>query len=103
MGERINQYTERVVEGWLESDYKVKPGEFLTFVEDGKAVAVDFLCPCGCGSECYTPVVQEGSPPPNNHTWTYSRGPNGPTLRPSILYTSGCKSHFHITDGRPQW
>lgn len=73
------------------------PGVMWVFEENGQVVAVDFLCPCGCGSSCYTPMHQ-------NHPrcWSYEKGPNGPTIRPSIRYTGGCKAHFTITDGKVQ-
>lgn len=59
---------------------------------DAKIVAVEFLCPCGCGSSCYTPL--EG---PHPHCWSYSPGP---TLTPSIRFLGGCKAHFNITNGK---
>lgn len=72
-------------------------GVMWVFVEDDKVVSVDFLCPCGCGHSCYTPLGL-------NHPrrWEYEQGKNGPTLRPSIRYTGGCKAHFTITDGKVQ-
>lgn len=81
------------------------PEEFWVFAEDdGSVSAVTFRCPCGCGSECYTPVTDatKGQPKTERH-WLYSRGPNGATLSPSIRYTSGCKAHFNITDGRAEF
>lgn len=75
------------------------PDELWALMDkDGKVEAVEFLCPCGCGGGGYMPV-NEG-PPPGNRVWGYNKGPNGPTLTPSIRYLSGCKSHFNITDGK---
>lgn len=73
-------------------------GTMWVFMEGDKPEAVNFLCPCGCGSECYTPLGL-------NHPrkWEYEKGPNGPTLKPSIRYTGGCKSHFNITNGKVVW
>jgi hypothetical protein len=72
------------------------PGVMWVFMEGDTPVAVNFLCPCGCGAECYTPL--EG---PRPHKWAYSKGPNGgPTLSPSIRYLGGCKAHFNIEDGK---
>lgn len=68
------------------------PGVMWVFVEDGEPVAVDFLCPCGCGNSCYTPLRMN-----HPHRWEYSPGP---TLAPSIRYLSGCKAHFFITSGK---
>ena len=70
-------------------------GVMWVFVENDAPVSVDFLCPCGCGSSCYTPL--RGNHP---QRWEYSKGPNGPTLKPSIRYFGGCKAHFTITDGK---
>lgn len=71
------------------------PGVMWVFMENGVPVSVDFRCPCGCGSSCYT--VLRGNHP---QRWDYSLGPNGPTLTPSIRYLGGCKAHFNITDGK---
>ena len=72
-------------------------GEFWVIEEDGKVTAVTFLCPCGCGHETYTPVTDatKGEAKTERH-WLYSAGP---TLTPSIGFTSGCKAHFNITNG----
>lgn len=68
------------------------PGVMLVFYENDKPHMVEFLCPCGCGKTCPTYLGQQ-SP----RHWEYSPGP---TLRPSMKYTSGCKAHFTITDGK---
>jgi hypothetical protein len=75
-----------------------KQGEILVFVEGGVVQSVDFLCPCGCGKSCYTPVTEKPEPT-HSRQWCFSRGENGVTLTPSIRYTGGCKTHFNITDG----
>jgi Family of unknown function (DUF6527) len=67
------------------------PGVMYVFMLDGEPYSCDFLCPCGCGSSCYT--VFKGSHP----RCCYSPGP---TLTPSIRYLDGCKAHFNITDGK---
>jgi hypothetical protein len=74
------------------------PGVMWVYMLDGKVEAVNFLCPCGCGSQCYTPVDESG--PTTGRCWGFSRGQNGPTLTPSIRYLGGCKAHFNITDGK---
>lgn len=76
----------------------LRPGSFWAYIEDSKVVAVDFLCPCGCGHSCYTPVTDanQGQAKTERH-WLYS---SGPTLSPSIRYLGGCKAHFNITNGR---
>lgn len=80
-----------------ESKLPILPGEMHVYLENEIAQGVNFLCPCGCGHETYTPVTQDEKEP---HHWQFSRGPNGPTLSPSIRWLSGCKVHFNITDGK---
>lgn len=78
--------------------HKPAVGEIWVMVgPDDKVEAVDFLCPCGCGNSCYTPVDEDAK---LERHWQFSRGPNGVTLSPSIRYLSGCKAHFNITDGK---
>lgn len=62
--------------------------------------AVNFLCPCGCGSECYTPVTDAAKGEPKmDHHWHYNYTPSGGvTITPSIRYVGGCKAHFNITN-----
>lgn len=76
-----------------------EPGIMWVFVLDGRVEAVDFRCPCGCGMTCYTPITKAGVNHPRPR-WHFSRGPNGPTISPSIRYLGGCKAHFTITDGK---
>ena len=94
----IESYIEKKIRfGEAPSAQELKPGDFWVLIDDdGKVESVDFLCPCGCGSECYTPVVIKGMPKLERH-WVYE---SGPTLTPSIRYLSGCKAHFNITNGK---
>lgn len=73
-------------------------GVMWVFMEGETAEAVEFLCPCGCGKSIYTPLHA-----PHPQRWAYQRGPNGPTITPSIRWTAGCKAHFNITDGQVVW
>lgn len=91
-------YTERRI--LFGQDYDLVPGEMLVLCnESSEPQAVNFLCPCGCGSGGYTRLVTKDRPrrPDDQangiHLWEYSPGP---TLHPSIRYTGGCKSHFNI-------
>lgn len=98
MGQSITEYIEQV-HNFPHTDGSPKDNEFWVLLSDGRAQAVTFRCPCGCGSECYTPVTdatkgQVKSP----REWLFSREADGkPTLSPSIRYLGGCKAHFNIT------
>ena len=99
MGEQIKEYAKREVQFGREVPDPIPPGEIFVFVENGVVQSVDFLCPCGCGVSCYTPVVVEGQPK-HSRQWIYSEKDGKVTLSPSIKFTGGCKSHFNITEGR---
>ena len=74
-----------------------EPGVMTVITENGVPVMVNFLCPCGCGMECPTHVVEPGKPRPPRR-WVYSPGP---TLSPSIRWVGNtCHAHFKITDGK---
>ncbi len=75
--------------------------EFWVILNQGVVESVTFLCPCGCGRECYTPVTPKGTPKTERH-WMFSRdkASGKVTLSPSIRYIGGCKAHFNITDGK---
>ena len=84
-----------------DSGAEILPGEMHVYLLAEEPQAVNFICPCGCGSHCYTPITtkarqRDGQRP----MWDFSHGPNGPTLTPSIRWTGGCKAHFNITDGK---
>jgi len=88
--------------GEVPNDMRVQSDTFVVMSDENGVCAVDFQCPCGCGSECYTPVTDatKGQPKTERH-WLFSRGPTGRvTLSPSIRYTGGCKAHFNIEDGK---
>lgn len=97
---KIDSYVEKRVE-FGKVDEKLEPGVMLVMVEGDVVQAVDFLCPCGCGAECYTPIVGPERPRKSNRPiWDYAPGP---TLSPSIRFTGGCKAHFNITNGKTVW
>jgi len=67
--------------------------------EDGERWCVGVRCPCGCGHAIELLVIAEAKP-----RWDISVSADAyPTLRPSVWLRSGCKSHFHIRDGRILW
>lgn len=68
---------------------------------DGVADMCEYICPCGCNMPCPTFFTNGGRQrTPDRHLWDFSRGPNSPTLSPSVRHTGGCKAHYNITDGR---
>jgi Family of unknown function (DUF6527) len=94
----ITEYREENVVWGSDSVPVPAPGVMQVYVKDGVPLMVDFLCPCGCGSTCPTPLVCPDSVRRHReHEWNYS---SGPTLTPSIRYLSGCKAHFNITSGK---
>ena len=72
--------------------------------EQSDVYAVDFVCPCGCGHTCFTPVCSMDDKRAaqaagiKKHAWGFD--PATLTLNPSIRWLSGCKAHFNIENGR---
>lgn len=85
-----------------EADTPLQPGIMRVLYTNGVPTMCNYLCPCGCGMECPTffPVKGGRQRTPQRHLWDFSKGPNGPTLSPSVRHTSGCKWHYNITDGK---
>jgi hypothetical protein len=79
----------------------LEPGVMRVLWKDGVADMVEYLCPCGCSSPCPTFMPNAlRQRTPDRHLWEFSKGPNGPTLSPSVRRTGGCKAHYTITDGK---
>lgn len=106
MGTPIKSYTPKRYE-FGDDDRPVPAlGEMqVIYNEDGSIYAVDFLCPCGCERNCFTPVcTMAEKQDPNasqrlkNRCWGFD--PNTITIIPSIRYLSGCKWHFNVTNGQ---
>lgn len=75
-----------------------KPGVlYLAIDDDGKPYYSEALCPCGC-SELFNLSHIE------TFGWAITVDDKGrPDISPSILRTTGCRSHFFIKKGRVQW
>lgn len=98
VGKKILEYKPKVINFPVASSEVVPPGDFWILKDkEGKLEAVTFRCPCGCGSECYTPVVPSGQPKVERH-WLFDEATT--TISPSIRYLSGCKAHFNIENGK---
>ena len=62
-----------------------------------------YLCHCGCGEKIYIPVVPEGTPVTNEHSWMISIRDEKVTLDPSLLNRIPCGSHYFIRDSEVVW
>jgi hypothetical protein len=86
---------------WPPEREPLAPGIMRVLYVNGMPEMCDYLCPCGCGMPCPTYFENDHRKrTPERHLWDFSKGPNGPTLSPSVLHTGGCKSHYNITDGK---
>ena len=83
---------------------QVEAGVMEVLEEDGKIIAVNFMCPCGCGDNCFLYIDQNRDNPSRPRpTWGYT---TGPTLTPSIFSKkelNGCGAHFYIEKGLVRW
>lgn len=81
-------------------DDLVNPGDFIfTTARDYEGHAgMIFLCPCGCKSP--RSVVFRGAPNRDGRpSWQWNGNEDKPSLRPSLLATTGCRWHGFLTDG----
>lgn len=98
--EFITKYVERPF-AWGENRPAVSPGVMHVIREGDQVCAVEFCCPCGCGTPCYTPIASVHYEK-NNHVWDW--GGENNWFSPSIRRNAACKSHFFIKkDGTVQW
>ena len=63
--------------------------------QDGKPSVLMISCPCGCKEVIHVPVAKNHG----GHGWEWNDSVEKPTLRPSILRTSGCRWHGYLTKG----
>lgn len=100
---REESYTADAEGCWpLEARGKPLPGILWVLYVNGVPVMSEHVCPCGCGAKI--PTFLQSEPKwkfsPKDGLWSFNKGPNGPTLSPSIRILGGCKSHYNITDGK---
>lgn len=63
--------------------------EGIVYVCERENIA-QMRCPCGCGDVIYINLIPDTHP-----GWTIT----GNTIKPSLNRSSGCRSHFSITNG----
>ena len=84
-----------------EASKPLEPGVMRVLYVNGIPQMCEYLCPCGCGMPHPTFFPTDNRQrTAERHLWDFSRGPNGPTLSPSVRCLGGCKSHYNITDGK---
>lgn len=76
------------------------PARDLVLLHDGSEHwSVGMQCPCGCKETIELMLLKEAKP-----RWQLTINKEGqPSLRPSILRRTGCRSHFWIRAGRVEW
>lgn len=69
-------------------------------VQDGlEPESLAFKCPCGCSSIIILNLLKDASP-----KWEFEITlENNLIVLPSIWRTTGCKSHFFVTDSKIKW
>jgi hypothetical protein len=71
------------------------------FGHDGKPIALNFVCPCGCA------LVSTISFCGQHPRWHFDGNEERPTLTPSVQITHGCRWHGHLVAGvwqtMPNW
>lgn len=74
------------------------PGTFMfttRYDADGHAGMI-FVCPCGCGELGSLSFLNAKDDHPR---WSWNGDEDKPTLKPSIMKTTGCKWHGWLTEG----
>lgn len=92
VGKRVDGYGETFGE-LSEMPAIPKPGAF--WWQGDPPTRMSFVCPCGCGSIGGVGVGPAQAPA----VWEWNGDMDKPTVRPSILFLSGCKWHGFLTDG----
>lgn len=79
--------------------YKLPKRNLVLLKDDDENWSVGFRCPCGCGDAIELLLLPSVKP-----RWDIQIDGGGrPTLFPSVLRISGCRSHFWLRRGRIEW
>lgn len=76
------------------------PTRDLVLLHDGSENwSVGMRCPCGCKETIELMLLKEAKP-----RWGLTINRKGqPSLHPSILRRTGCRSHFWVRAGKVEW
>jgi len=75
-----------------EGPYDIEPKEGVVYFSRYDKWAI-LICPCGCGDKLMLSLMEGVKP-----CWKVDK--ESRTITPSIHKIEGCKSHFHITNGK---
>jgi len=76
------------------------PARRLVLLHDGSENwSIGMRCPCGCKETIELMLLKAAKP-----RWDLTFNAKGqPSLSPSILRRSGCRSHFWVRGGKVEW
>lgn len=77
---------------------ELDPRTLYAVGENGYLWHVTMVCPCGCRETIALNALPDDVP-----CWTLHESPEGPTLKPSVWRTAGCRSHFLLQRGQIVW
>ncbi len=87
----------RVVQATEDPD-RLAPRTIYAVGENETLWHVVLLCPCDCGATIGLNLLPDDEP-----RWSLHNDEGGPTLKPSVWRTSGCRSHFFLRRGQIVW
>jgi len=92
---------ERLYKSEYVSDVPKKPEPYKVYILGGmKNPFLSVLqCPCGCGESLHLNLMTSRDP-----CWELYIGANASaTFKPSLWKKTGCRSHFHLVEGKVRW
>ncbi|WP_407696488.1 DUF6527 family protein [Sphingomonas abietis] len=76
----------------------IRKNRLYVTVRSGKAGFGFMVCPCGCGETLHLRFFGDRHP-----RWSIGALKGNATVHPSVWRTTGCRSHFVLTDGQINW
>lgn len=86
----------------LECDSTRLPGayHFRLWPDTDQVGGMAFMCPCGCGFECWIALENDQLEARPGAMWKWNGNEDKPTLTPSVFNTGlKCKWHGWLSDG----